>query len=356
MTTDRPPQIEDAQQPDVILDVRGLEVTFATNSGKVPAVRDVDISVARGETIAVVGESGSGKSTSMLGLLGLFRGDVASVRTRSITFAGRDMAVEGRRNRLNHLLGREIGVIFQDPQSSLNPTARIGRQIGEVLRVHHRLGRAETRRRVLEALDEVGIPDPGWCARAFPHELSGGMRQRAMIAMATIGEPSLLVADEPTTALDVTLQSQIVDLLIDLQRRHGMAIVFITHDLSLVSGFAERTMVMYAGQVVEAGPTEQVVNNPTHPYSRALVRSVPTLDGNPLAPIAGRPPDPRALPEGCAFSPRCDHASDRCSSHEPPIVQLGMTRRARCWLAVDGTPTPPMNSATMETGGRANGS
>lgn len=321
-----------------VVDVSGLHVTFSTPSGPTPAVRGVDLSVAAGETLAIVGESGSGKSTAVLGMLGLLHPRRSQVRMDALSFEGRELPADGSTG-LSPMLGRRIGVIFQDPQSSLNPTMRVGAQIGEALAVHDQLSRAEIRRRVLDALDEVAVPDPVRCAAAYPHQLSGGMRQRVMIAMATIVEPSLIVADEPTTALDVTIQSQIVDLLLERQRTHGTAIVFITHDLSLVSGFADRTMVMYAGQVVEHDTTERVVSAPSHPYTRALIDAVPTLDSLTLEPIAGTPPNPRALPPGCAFAPRCPDVADRCATPPelvPVAAPVGRTPVAavRCW-AVD---------------------
>ncbi|MGY6500700.1 MAG: ABC transporter ATP-binding protein [Acidimicrobiales bacterium] len=318
-----------------VLEVEGLAVTFRSETDVVPAVRGVDLCVGAGETLALVGESGSGKSTSVLAMLGLIRADLAEVHADSVRFEGRTMSVRGR-DALRTLLGRRIGVIFQDPQSSLNPTMRIGAQVTETLRVHEGLSRRVARTRAVEALDEVGVPDPEWCASAYPHQLSGGMRQRVMIAMATVGNPALLIADEPTTALDVTLQAQIVDLLLERQRTHGTAIVFITHDLSLVSGFADRTQVMYAGQVVEHNDGNAVVTDPVHPYTRALVQSVPTIGGDPVRPIPGRPPDPRQLPDGCAFSPRCAHSSDRCGT-APDLIVLPSGVASRCWLATEET-------------------
>ena len=339
-----------------VLEVTGLQVAFNTASGPVPAVRGVDLTVRSGETVALVGESGSGKSTSVLGMLGLVPRS-ALVTAEALCFEGQSSLDPRSRPLLRNQLGRGIGVVFQDPQSSLNPTMRVGAQIGETLSVHQRLSKAESRQRVLAALDEVAVPDPERCFKAYPHELSGGMRQRVMIAMATIMKPSLLIADEPTTALDVTIQAQIVDLLLDLQRTHGTAIVFITHDLSLVSGFADRTMVMYAGQVVEHNRTDEVVDKPRHPYTRALIASVPTLDSVDLQPISGRPPNPRALPEGCAFAPRCPLAHDACEA--PPALATrptdgltdGLTEEplgipaVRCWLGPEVDEAPHQEEA-----------
>ncbi len=320
------------------LDVTGLQVTFDTPSGPVHAVRGLDIAVRAGETLAIVGESGSGKSTAVLGMLGLLSRH-ASVEVDEVSFEGTPLPRTGRRG-LDSLLGRRIGVVFQDPQSSLNPTMRVGAQIGEALEVHDMLSRREIRRRVLAALDEVAVPDPQRCAAAYPHQLSGGMRQRVMIAMATIVEPSLLIADEPTTALDVTIQSQIVDVLRELQRRHGTAIIFISHDLSLVSGFADHTMVMYAGQAVERNTTERIVNAPQHPYTKALIAAVPNIDGGALQPILGSPPNPRRLPDGCAFGPRCPSVADACTT-APELVLVGDGGDAlgvRCWHPTGAAP------------------
>ena len=321
-----------AASPEIVLRVQGLRVAFRTSAGLVQAVRGVDFEVGVGETVALVGESGSGKSASVLGMLGLFPPESALVRAESLEFEDAAI-VDADRSTLRSLLGRRIGVVFQDPQSSLNPTMRVGRQIGEVIRLHEHRSRSEVKARVLTVLEEVGIPDPPGCARAYPHQLSGGMRQRTMIAMATIASPSLLIADEPTTALDVTLQAQVIDLLRGLQRRHGSGILFVTHDLSLVSEFADRIIVMYAGRIVESGRAAAVVDRPLHPYTRALMASVPTIEGRVVLPIRGRPPDPQALPSGCAFHPRCEYADDRCARLAPPTFKLANGRESRCWLA-----------------------
>ena len=322
-----------APSTDRILDVDELNVTFRTSTGPLHAVRGIGFEVGAGETVGLVGESGSGKSATVLGMLGLFHTQDAVVRADRLDFESVSLLGSNRRSQLKDLLGLRIGIIFQDPQSSLNPTMRIGRQIGEGLALHRGLARSETRARVLEALDEVGIGDPEWCASAYPHELSGGMRQRAMIAMATIGDPALLIADEPTTALDVTLQAQVIDLLGQMQRSHGSGILFITHDLALVSEFADRILVMYAGRIVESGSTETVIKSPSHPYTRALISSVPVIDGPDVEPIAGRPPDPRDLPSGCPFHPRCPLAEPRCTEAEPPMFRVSSRHGSRCWLS-----------------------
>ena len=320
-------------QAQRVLDVDELNVIFRTSSGPLHAVRGISFDVAAGETVGLVGESGSGKSATVLGMMGLFHTEDATIRANRLDFESESLLGPDRRSRLKDLLGLRVGIIFQDPQSSLNPTMRIGRQVGEGLALHRGLSRAETRARVLAALDEVGIPDPEWCAHAYPHELSGGMRQRAMIAMATIGDPALLIADEPTTALDVTLQAQVIDLLGLMRRNHGSGILFITHDLALVSEFADRILVMYAGRIVESGSTETVINSPSHPYTRALISSVPVIDGPDVEPIAGRPPDPRALPSGCPFHPRCPDVEPRCRDAEPPVFRVSPRHGSRCWLS-----------------------
>ena len=324
--------------PEVVLRVQGLQVAFRTSAGLLQAVRGVDFEVGVGETVALVGESGSGKSASVLGMLGLFHPESALVRAERLEFEDAAI-VDADRSTLRSLLGRRIGVVFQDPQSSLNPTMRVGRQIGEVIRLHEHRSGSDVKAKVLRVLEEVGIPDPPGCARAYPHQLSGGMRQRAMIAMATIASPSLLIADEPTTALDVTLQAQIIDLLREMQCAHGSGILFVTHDLSLVSEFADRIIVMYAGRIVESGRAAAVVDRPSHPYTRALMASVPTIEGRVVQPIRGRPPDPRALPSGCAFHPRCEYADDRCAKLAPPRFKLANGSETRCWLAEGADPT-----------------
>ena len=289
-----------------VLAVEGLTVSFRAVAGVVPAVRGIDLAVGAGETVALVGESGSGKSASVLGMLGLFHPDSAAVEAERFEFEDLELSA-GRREDLKDLLGTRIGIVFQDPQSSLDPTMKVGRQIAEVPRLRQGLDRDTVRRRVLGSLAEVGIRDPEWCASAYPHELSGGMRQRAMIAAVMIAGPSLLIADEPTTALDVTLQAQVIDLLATLQQERGTGILFITHDLSLVSEFADRVLVMYAGAVVESGDTEAVVNRPSHPYTRALLESVPRLDGGPGQADTGTP----ARPSGPAQRLSLPHALRR---------------------------------------------
>jgi peptide/nickel transport system ATP-binding protein len=295
-----------------LLEVEELDVAFPTPRGRVRAVNGLSFAVETGETLAVVGESGSGKSVAQLALLGLLPPS-AEVRSKRIAFDGR--ALDPRA-----LRGRELGIVFQDPLSALHPLLSVGEQLCEVLEVHEGLGRRAARARAAVALAEVGIPAPEERLRAFPHELSGGMRQRVLIAMALLGRPRLLFADEPTTALDVTVQAQVLALLDGLRRAHGLALVLVTHSMGVVASAADRVLVMYAGAVAESGAVEQVFERPQHPYTQALLRGLPDL-GRPRgalpAPIPGSPPDPIALPPGCAFAPRCPRASERCLSETP---------------------------------------
>jgi oligopeptide/dipeptide ABC transporter ATP-binding protein len=322
-----------------LLRLAGLRTEFETPRGVLRAVDGVDLSLAAGETLAIVGESGSGKSVTALSILRLFtRADRARVAGR-IEWRARDgrlldLASLGERG-LRDLRGREIAVVFQDPSASLDPVFSIGAQIREVVR-RHRPGE-DPAARAVALLRDVGIADPGRRIHAFPHQLSGGMRQRATIAMALAGAPRLLIADEPTTALDVTIQSQILRLLADLQRRDGLALLFITHDLALVAGIADRVAVMYAGQVVETGPVAAVLGRPAHPYTRALLACRPQRryrDGAPderiLVPIPGAPPRPDAVSRGCRFAPRCALAQADCTGAEGPLAAAGPGRAARC--------------------------
>jgi peptide/nickel transport system ATP-binding protein len=313
-----------------LLDVRDLRVSFATDAGPVPAVRGVSFAVRPGETVAVVGESGCGKSVSALALLRLLDPN-AQVTAEAVRFRGRDLLAEGEAG-LRSIRGAEIGMIFQEPMTSLNPVFRIGDQIGEVLEIHRGMDRPAARKAAVELLARVRIADPERRAAQYPHELSGGMKQRVMIAMAIACGPALLIADEPTTALDVTIQAQILDLLRALQESSGLAILLITHDLGIVAQFAERVLVMYAGEIVEEGAVRELFRAPLHPYTRALLRALPRRGSHErLAAIAGAVPSPRELPPGCAFSTRCAEVLPRCPVEPPPVVG-GAGRTARCWL------------------------
>jgi peptide/nickel transport system ATP-binding protein len=309
---------------DPYLQVRDLCVRFATEDGVVRAVDGVCFAVERGRTLGIVGESGSGKSVTSLAVLGLHDPRRATI-TGEILVGGRNVA--GRPDEeVRRLRGRDMAMIFQDPLSALHPYYSVGRQIAEAYRVHHpRAGRGEARRRTIEMLDRVGIPQPAKRVDQYPHEFSGGMRQRAMIAMALINNPDLLIADEPTTALDVTVQAQILDLLEDLQKEFNSAIILITHDLGVVSQVADEVLVMYGGRVVEHGGVEEVLRRPRHPYTCGLLASVPSLHGEAgadLVPIRGNPPSLINLPTGCAFHPRCPRAADDCRTDVPELRSL----------------------------------
>lgn len=322
-----------------LLDIRNLRTRFTTARGILTAVDGVDLSIAPGETLAVVGESGSGKSVTALSILRLFnRGDRAEV-SGTIDWRTRDGAVVNLAQlseaALARLRGRDIAVIFQDPGASLNPVFSVGSQIIEALRQHRPEVQAQDT--AIQLLREVGIADPERRLQAYPHQLSGGMRQRVMIAIALACSPRLLIADEPTTALDVTIQAQIMRLLAELKARMGMALLFITHDLALVSEIADRIVVMYAGQVVESGPAAEVLNAPRHPYTRALLQCRPQRhyrddmpDERVLQPIPGAPPRPGRFPQACRFGPRCGAAQARCHEAPVPLSVAGVERTVRC--------------------------
>jgi len=296
-----------------LLDIRGLSVRFATRHGAFTAVDGIDLHVQRDEVLGIVGESGSGKSVAMLAIMGLLPW-TAQVTAERMQFDGRDMATLTARQR-RALIGRDIAMVFQEPMSSLNPCFTVGWQIGEALATHLKLGRAARRDRVVELLDQVGIPDAARRATAFPHQLSGGMCQRVMIAMALACQPRLLIADEPTTALDVTIQAQILELLLALKRQHGMALVLITHDLGVVAETADRVVVQYAGRQVEAAAARTLFTDPHHPYTAALLAALPErAQGDRLIAIPGLVPGQYDRPPGCLFAPRCPHATAVCAT------------------------------------------
>jgi peptide/nickel transport system ATP-binding protein/oligopeptide transport system ATP-binding protein len=314
-----------------LLSVEGLRVGFrAADGGVIEAVRGVDFSIAPGEAVGIVGESGSGKSLSMLAVMRLL-GAPARPTGGRVLFDGEDLLAAGEA-RMRALRGREIAMVFQDPQSSLNPALTIGRQITDVVRAHRKVSTREARVIAAEALARVGIREAGKRLDSYPHEFSGGMRQRALIAMAIACRPRLLIADEPTTALDVTVQAQIVDLIAELRRDLGLAVIFISHNLQLVSEIVDRVVVMYGGKVVEDGPVEAIELSPRHPYTKLLKGCVPSLAGpvGPLVAIEGAPPRLGRMPAGCPFSPRCPRAVEPCASDMPPLtVEAG--RRVACW-------------------------
>ena len=333
-----------------LLDICGLTVRFATRSGAFTAVDGVDLQVEADEVLAIVGESGSGKSVAMLAIMGLLPW-TATVTAERLAFDGQDLRALSARQR-RALIGRDIAMVFQEPMSSLNPCFTVGWQIGESLSTHLGLGRAARRQRVIELLDLVGIPDPARRAGAFPHQLSGGMCQRVMIAMALACQPRLLIADEPTTALDVTIQAQILDLLLSLRRGGtgtaagtaarpgGMALVLITHDLGVVAETADRVLVQYAGRQVESAPVAALFADPHHPYTAALLAALPEqAHGKRLAAIPGLVPGQFDRPPGCLFAPRCAHATAQCQAAPPPAgAVLG---RALCFTPLrHGRPVP----------------
>jgi peptide/nickel transport system permease protein len=311
-----------------VLDMAGLTLAIDAPSGPVHPVRDVTLGVSAGETLAVVGESGSGKSLAALAVMGLLP-DAVRVAGGIARLAGQDVLRLDEPG-LRRLRGRRVAMVFQDPLSSLNPVHRIGTQVAEALRAHRPLPARAAAAAARALLARVGLPDPARVARAFPHELSGGMRQRAMIAIAIANDPDLLIADEPTTALDATVQAQVLDLLAALGRTRRMALIFITHNLPLVAAIADRVAVMYAGQVVEEAPTAVLLAHPLHPYTAALLASVPGGGGGLPTPIPGSVPAPHALPRGCAFAPRCVHVRPACAAAEPPMQQATPDRQTRC--------------------------
>ena len=325
---------------DALLDVRGLSVAFNTAAGSFNAVEGLDLTVAAGEVLGVVGESGSGKSVSMLAVLGLLPRN-SRVKAEQISFGGTDLRKASRATR-RRLIGRAITMVFQEPTSSLNPCYTIGWQIGEALRAHAGVRRGAVRARVVELLEQVGMPAPDQRRRAFPHQLSGGLNQRAMIAMAIACKPELVIADEPTTALDVTVQKGVLDLLVRLQRESGLGLVLITHDMGVVAQTAQRVQVMYAGQVMEEQPASALFARPRHPYTAALLDALPErAEGKPRLPtIPGVVPGIEDRPKGCLFAPRCAYRALRCT-FERPVLAPVLGAKVRCHYPLDdaGQPT-----------------
>ncbi len=319
---------------DAVLDIRDLRTYFRLDETVVKAVDGVSFAIRRGETLGIVGESGSGKSVACLSALGLVPRPPAFHPSGQVLYRGRDLLSLSDR-KLQHLRGNRLAMIFQDPMTSLNPYLRVSRQLTEVLEVHKSASPADARRAAIAMLERVGIPDAGRRIDNYPHQFSGGMRQRVMIAMALLCEPEVLFADEPTTALDVTIQAQILELIAELQQSFGTAVVLITHDLGVVAGTTDRVAVMYAGRIVEEGPTTEVFASPSHPYTLGLLESLPRIDAAPdgaaLTAIPGLPPDLGHLPAGCPFHPRCRRVLDRCRAEYPPRVTLSPTHSASCF-------------------------
>ncbi|WP_418391397.1 ABC transporter ATP-binding protein [Akkermansia sp.] len=319
-----------------MLSVRNLSASFHTRAGIVRAVRNVSFDVAPGETLGIVGESGSGKSVTCYSMMGLIPMPPGRIESGSAMLDGTDL-LHCPEKELRSIRGKRISMIFQDPMTSLNPYLTIGEQVAEPLVIHEGAGKKEARDRALEQLALVGIPDAEQRMDAYPHQFSGGMRQRVMIAMGLICHPKLLIADEPTTALDVTIQAQILELMKDLQKKTHMGIIFITHNLGVVAEICDKVCVMYAGKMVEQGPVDDIFYNPSHPYTVGLLRSMPRVDAESherLIPIEGTPVDMLNPPEGCPFAPRCEHAMKICLKKMPPYVEIGKDHRSACWLRV----------------------
>jgi oligopeptide transport system ATP-binding protein len=335
-----------------LLDVRNLHTEFRTGTGVVPAVDGISYTVERGETVAIVGESGSGKTAGALSVLRLIPDPPGRITQGEIWFAGRDL-LRLPDEAIRQVRGGDIGMIFQEPMTSLNPVLTIGRQITETVEQHRRADRSAARKRAVELLGLVGIADPERRLEQYPHQLSGGMRQRIMIAIALACNPKLIIADEPTTALDVTIQAQIFELMKELTHRLNAALIIITHNLGVVARYAHRVNVMYAGRIVESGPAAAIYHAPRHPYTMALLRSVPRLDRprqTRLDPVEGQPPDLTRLDAGCAFRPRCRFAVADCAVRRPPLEPAGDARHlAACFRSREITPetaAPPVHAVS----------
>ncbi len=344
---------------DVLLEVRDLRTHFHVMDGTVAAVDGVSFSIKRGDTMGLVGESGCGKSVTSLTIMRLLDIPPAEIVSGEIWFDGRDL-LRLPESEMREVRGNDITMIFQEPMTSLNPVFQIGDQIGEAVVQHRHVSRKAGWDRAVEMLRLVGIPGPERRAKQYPHEMSGGMRQRVMIAMALACDPKLVIADEPTTALDVTIQAQILELIKALQRDTGAALLLITHDLAVVAETVQQAAVMYAGKIVESGPVEDVILRPKHPYTEGLLRSIPSHvpKGQRLNVIKGTVPNPFRMPPGCRFEPRCPYAFEPCHDHEPPLAaaQAGQTQRVACWLHVAEAsrpgpaaiaPAPPVPSAAF---------
>ncbi len=316
-----------------LLEVRDLRTQFFTQDGVVKAVDGVSFHLKPGETLGLVGESGCGKSITALSIMRLIPSPPGKIVSGEIIFEGEDI-LKMSDDEVRSIRGRKIAMIFQDPMTSLNPVLTINRQISEALELHLGMSKQQARQRAIELLKMVGIPNAEQRVDQYPHQFSGGMRQRVMIAMALSCNPSLLIADEPTTALDVTIQAQILDLIRTLQHEHNTALILITHDLGVVAGMTDRINVMYAGHIVETAPTEELFENPKHPYTVGLLNSIPRLDAprkERLNPIRGLPPDLIDLPDMCPFVPRCDFAREKCSEKNPPLFDVNPVHRSACW-------------------------
>jgi oligopeptide transport system ATP-binding protein len=320
-----------------LLQVRNLTTRFRTERGPIAAVDRISFDVAHGETLAIVGESGSGKSVTALSILRLIPNPPGVIESGEVIFEGQDLLQIDDAD-IRAIRGNRIAMIFQEPMSSLNPSLTVGMQVAEPINVHRGTAWAQALEKAKALLDRARIPDAGSRLAAYPHQYSGGMSQRAMIAMALACNPRLIIADEPTTALDVTVQAQILDLLKELTRETQSALILITHDLGVVARYADRVAVMYAGRIVEMAPTRTLYGRPLHPYTRGLMASIARLDDDvrrPLLAIQGQPPDPSALPRGCSFSPRCKHVTERCRACQPPLELAGERHFKACFVDVE---------------------
>jgi len=334
-----------------LLEVKDLEVSFDTYAGEVKAVRGISFHLDKGEAIAIVGESGCGKSVTAQSIMRLIPSPPSRVKNGSVIFNEKNLLTLSERE-MQAIRGSDIGMIFQDPMTSLNPTMTVGKQIMEGLLRHRKMSKAQAEEEVLKMLNLVNIPNAEKRMKQYPHEFSGGMRQRAMIAIALACNPKLLIADEPTTALDVTIQAQIIDLMKALQKELNTAIILITHDLGVVADMAQRVIVMYAGKIVESGSLDDIFYNPKHPYTWGLLKSVPRLDAEQkeeLLPIEGTPPDLFAPPAGCGFAARCEYCMGICREQQPEYVQVGDNHFAACWLS---DPRAPKVNTPVGRGGK----
>ncbi len=321
----------------VVLEIKDLRTEFHTQDGVVQAVNGVSYQIREGETLGIVGESGCGKSVSMLSVMRLLPEPPAKIASGEVKFRGKDVFAFSQEE-MRDLRGSQMAMIFQDPMTSLNPVLTIGHQLKEPLQIHLGMGEEDASARAVELMELVGIPEAETRLDDYPHQFSGGMRQRVMIAMSISCNPTLLIADEPTTALDVTIQAQIVDLVNRLQEHFGMSLIWITHDLGVTAGLVDRVVVMYAGYIVEDAKVEDLYENPRHPYTTALLESLPRVDGKreeKLEVIEGMPPDLTALPEGCPFAPRCSFTKAKCLEENPPLVEHIPGHKAACWVNVD---------------------
>jgi dipeptide transport system ATP-binding protein len=316
-----------------MLQIKNLHVQFSTYGGRVQAVRGVSFDLHKGETLAIVGESGCGKSVTSQSIMGLIPTPPGRITSGSILFKSQDLTKLSEK-KMRDIRGADISMIFQDPMTALNPTLRVGEQIAENIMQHENISKEKAKEKAFEMLELVGIPNPKERLKQYPHEFSGGMRQRIVIAMALVCNPEVLIADEPTTALDVTIQAQILELFKDIQQKTDVSIVLITHDLGVVAQVADRVAVMYAGKIVEIGTRRDIFYTPQHPYTKGLLRSVPRLDlyESELVPIAGSPPDLFAPPSGCSFAPRCPYVMEVCDRMYPASTKLKESHQVHCWL------------------------